>query len=191
MSEPSRREGHQYLPAETLAAVRQRVPILCVDMLPFRGARDARECLLIRRLDRSDSAGWAMIGGRVWIDEGLRDAAARHLRDALGDDAGWRTRDWDRPDLIGEYMRSELPGRPFDPVQHAVALTYTLEIEGDLELGGEALGAAWFSGANLPADGDFVFGQGTVIRRLLTIAASREPPGEWCEPVQGRGRNPT
>jgi ADP-ribose pyrophosphatase YjhB (NUDIX family) len=149
------------------------VPILCVDLLPRRSAGAGARYLLIRRQDRVGRLGWNMVGGRIRIDEPIGDAAQRHLTETLGSKVSPLARDWTAPDLIAEYARSPGGGAPVDPDQHAVALTYVVDLDGEPVAAGEATGFAWFEAESLPAAAEFGFGQGTYVHLLVGRASSK------------------
>lgn len=160
-----------FLPAEDYERIRAGVPIACVDVLPFRRAADGGpEVLLIRRSQRSERTGWALVGGRILIDESIAEAAERHLRETLGDSVAIAHRSWRVPDEVAEYRRGiahedDAEGT-YDPAQHSVALNYLVELSGEPEIGGEALEARWFGVGGLPERGEVVFGQHSLIARL-------------------------
>ena len=108
---------------------RATVPILCVDVLA-RG--DDGRYLLICRHDRRGATGWNLVGGRIKKDEHPSDAAARHIYDTLGTNVTWERFEWQRPTLVAEYVHAEKADGPFDPDQHALSLTYLIELKCEL-----------------------------------------------------------
>ena len=165
-----------FIPQPEYDRVRELVPIACVDLLPVQAGREGNECLLIRRSERGARDGWALIGGRIEIDESIGDAAARHLTETLGQSAriGGDV-DWGTPDAVAEYSRGDGTGQTgtFDPEQHSIALTYRIRIEvpdsrsGEApEAHGEALEARWFPAAAIPGPDSVVFGQHGLISHL-------------------------
>lgn len=166
-----------FLPAEEYARIRASVPLACVDALPFRRPpAGGAEVLLIRRTQRSERTGWALVGGRILIDESIAEAARRHLRETLGGGVEIAERSWRVPDEVAEYRRG-IPHEDdadgtYDPAQHSVALNYLVELGGEPELGGEALESRWFPLDGLPERGEVVFGQHSLIARLAASIGS-------------------
>jgi ADP-ribose pyrophosphatase YjhB (NUDIX family) len=163
--------GH--LPEDVYALVAASVPILCVDLVPRFAGDPARPYRLISRRDHKGDTGWCWIGGRVWIDERLGEAAARHLRQTLGANVSMRDRDWSRPDLVVDFERSERTDRPQDSRKHSVSLAWVVDSEGEPEPIGEASAIGRFGLDSLPPDSGFAFGLGPVIRRLVASDSAR------------------
>lgn len=145
------------------------VPILCVDVLPWTKSVDGGppRGFLIRRRDERGDLGWTLVGGRVNLDETLDDAVGRHIRSTLGSDVTWAPVDTSRPCLAAQYFRTKHPGHGFDPRKHAVSLTYLVEIDGSVHVGGEAHGGEFFPLDQPPSDAEVGFSQAGVIRTLL------------------------
>src|SRR5438309_1951881 len=74
------------LPDSEWKFVRDSVPIACVDVLPLRRdlSRNDRELGLIYRETPHQGRRWCLVGGRMFRNESLAEAAARQLRDTLG-----------------------------------------------------------------------------------------------------------
>jgi ADP-ribose pyrophosphatase YjhB (NUDIX family) len=166
---------HGFLPAEAFDWVRRRVPLVCVDLLPWRRFEQGLEVLLIKRRQRSERTGWALVGGRIMLDETIAEAADRHLRETLGDGVRAEPRSFDRPDEVAEYQRGPGPigEATFDPSQHSVALNYCVEVDGEVDAGGEALDLRWYAPVALPGPDDIVFGQHALIVRLAGLTGRR------------------
>jgi ADP-ribose pyrophosphatase YjhB (NUDIX family) len=165
--------GSGELPADEFEWILERMPLTCVDLLPFRRLEGAgTEVLLIRRDQRGQRVGWALIGGRVRIDESIAAAAERHARSSLGASVRVLGREWSIPDRVAEYRRGGAPdgNETFDPDRHSIALNYCVEISGQITAGDEALEARWFAHDGLPPSTDVVFGQHTLIGQLAGIA---------------------
>ncbi len=150
-----------WLDEHDFALVQRSVPVVCVDVLPWRPGEEGRELCLIERETPDEGLRWCLVGGRVRVDERLEDAVRREVRDALGLDVQDVP---DQPDLVAQYARRSGPG-PHDPRKHAVALTWLLRIQDEPVPGGEALAARWFPERALPEMG---FGQHLVAGRLLS-----------------------
>lgn len=159
--------GNRWLSPEDYSFVRERVPILCVDvLLSPRGRWSAVG--LIRRATYDGGDGWCLVGGRVLRDENLPAAVTRHVAATLG--AGLRL---DLATLqlraVAEYFTKPSPGELHDPRKHAVALTYTAACEGVPRPAGEATDFRWFDIGEL-GDVDFGFGQDSVVARVLATS---------------------
>src|SRR5947209_3371603 len=98
------------LSADKWAEVQQLVPVLCVDVLPWAVTADGPCILLISRVAEQGDPRWALVGGRVNLDETLQDAASRHLRTTLGDQITWSPPAVAHPATVGEYLRTRRTG---------------------------------------------------------------------------------
>ncbi len=162
--------GDRWIPAPEYARILARVPIACVDLLPLSADAAPRVGLIHR--DTPTGPGWCLVGGAVLRDEPLAAAVRRHLRATLG--AGADLRSLTYATTI-EYFTEPGIGDFHDPRKHAIAHTYTGVCAGTPEPSGEAERFAWFAADRLPADEDFGFGQGRVVRRLLDQLTSHGP----------------
>jgi ADP-ribose pyrophosphatase YjhB (NUDIX family) len=165
--------------------LRRLSPIPCVDVLPYREWTNAdgqqiREVGLIRRrVPRKEGGwteGWALVGGRVYYNESLKDAIDRHVVDTLDTTVTWDASiDSHRyPTTVGEYFPSLRPGEAFDPRQHSIALSYVVDLGGPPRAVGEALEFRWFALDEIPG-ADIGFNQWTVVKRLLERISHVQP----------------
>lgn len=161
------------LPAAQWRQIEGLVPIVCVDVLPWRVRPDGgREFVLIERVDDTgENHRYNLVGGRVLVDETLGGALARHLTETLGPDASWTFDDVGFPPCVEQYLRTPHDGYGYDPRHHAIALSYTFEVTGELEAGGEASGLGFFAEDALPGPSAIGFQQADVIYRLAKAAA--------------------
>jgi ADP-ribose pyrophosphatase YjhB (NUDIX family) len=140
------------------------VPILCVDALAVRRGV-ALEAGLILRETPHQGRRWCLLGGRVRRGEVLADALRREWHQALGPD--YMMGPVDGPTVV-EYQPDALPGRPHDPRQHSVSMTYTvIATEEPRTLGREALDFRWFTVDQVNSE-IVGFGQESVVTRSLT-----------------------
>ncbi len=153
------------LPSDEYERVVRLVPVICVDVLPWRSEGGSVAVGLIEREIELGARGWNMVGGGVYRGETLEAAIARHMRDTLGDDVDWEPIDTERPDAVEQYFPSPTGSFPVDPRKHAVALSFATRLDGTPRPQGEALGFSWFAADALPDV--YGFGQGAVIRRLV------------------------
>gem|GEM_PF-6030139 len=137
------------------------VPIACADVVITRNRLGSEtEVALISRRYRDGSLRWCHLGGRVGIDESLRESAIRHLTSTLivAGDARERLESLFPRECRApfEFFRVERPGElsGVDPDKHAVSWVYHLEwpwSDGpEVVAGGEALSVAWFKVSRLP-----------------------------------------
>jgi ADP-ribose pyrophosphatase YjhB (NUDIX family) len=152
------------LPAALWRTIQASVPILCVDVLPLRRVETGqREVGLIRRDTPHQGERWCLIGGRVGLNEPIAQAVDREVREALGEAARCEWTPTSQPHRIVEYFSDGRPGALLDPRQHALSLTFWVEISGPLTLGGEARDFQWFETRGLPDPAEFGFGQDQVV----------------------------
>jgi ADP-ribose pyrophosphatase YjhB (NUDIX family) len=156
---------HGRLPLPAFALTAKLVPIPCIDLLPYRVSAGAVEIGLIQRQDAAGVKVWNLVGGGIHRQEPLDAAAARHLETTLGPDISWERADFSRPEMIGEYLPVPGTAAGYDPRKHAIGMSYTVALAGEVSPRGEALDFRWFSRPEIPFS-EIGFGQGYVIRGL-------------------------
>jgi ADP-ribose pyrophosphatase YjhB (NUDIX family) len=165
-----RGEGHPgWLEAEQVETITSLTPILCVDILPVRDNNGDFEAGLIARTDYEGGETYAMVGGRVLRTETLDEAVTRQIRETLGDSVTWEGNFNDKmPDSLLQYFPEQREGEfGRDPTKHSVALTWLVEINGEVETGGEATEFRWFNVEKLPPKSLIGFGHWIMIEKLL------------------------
>ena len=156
------------LPRPAFALTTKLVPVACVDVLPYRVAQGAVEVGLIQREDAGGKIVWSLIGGGIHRCESVADAVTRHIHTTLGPHADWEKSDFSQPQAIGEYFPLRVAAAGYDPRKHAIGLSYTVLLSGEVLPQGEALDFRWFQEADVPIEG-IGFGQEHVVHRLLPI----------------------
>jgi ADP-ribose pyrophosphatase YjhB (NUDIX family) len=160
-----------WLPGYLYAMVRRCMPIACVDVLPYeiddRG--DVWIYPIVRDGEDGRRKGLALVGGRVRHGEDLLEAIGRHVHTTFGPHVTWTPPDVSRPEVVAQYFPQQRPDAGFDPRQHAIALSYPLEIHGSLGLpaGSEAHDIVPFLLPDRPGRRDVVFQQGHVVDALI------------------------
>jgi ADP-ribose pyrophosphatase YjhB (NUDIX family) len=162
-----------WIPEKQYEGILASVPIVCVDVVVFE-VRSGRLGLIFR--DTYDNKqGWCLIGGAVLRDEPIESAIRRQIFETLGGDV--RIVDSSIRFLgVVEYFTMKRPGEFYDPRKHAVAMNYSVEIEGNpVPDGAEALNFEWFDLGHLPFD-HFGFDQGRVLQKFgLVLDADLAP----------------
>jgi ADP-ribose pyrophosphatase YjhB (NUDIX family) len=157
--------GDRWIPEEEYKTIRNRVPIVCVDLLPVNNEQTLRVGL-IRRDTCNNRQGWCLVGGAVLIDEALDNAVVRHLSATLGSGMSLVSGTL-RMITVAEYFRQARPAALHDPRKHAIALTYLGEVTGNPAPTGEASDFQWFPPDQLPSGPEFGFGQDRVVNKLI------------------------
>lgn len=160
----------QWLPTEVWAQVQRSVPIVCVDVLAIQMDPETRTLShagLIWRNVMEGKQGWCLIGGRLLRDESVADAITRQMRDTLGAAVSFTLPEDPQPVYVGQYFTSQKPIGGIDPRQHAIGLTFAIEISGEIRPQGEALDFRWFEPDKLPAAHEFGFGQDRIVESVL------------------------
>ena len=138
------------------------LPIACADVVPVTTADDGRtiqQVGLILRNTPHEGKRWCIVGGRMWRNESLADAAGRQLRETLGPNVKFKI-DLDRqPDFVIQYFTTSRPIGLVDPRQHAITLAIVVPITGVMVPMGEALEFKWFDPSALPPAEQWGFGQ--------------------------------
>jgi ADP-ribose pyrophosphatase YjhB (NUDIX family) len=152
--------GAGKLPEADYLFVCDRVPILCVDILPVISGGNSFG--LIERDTPDGTRGLCLVGGRVYLDESLPDALMRHFHGTLGDNVSLELASLN---LVGvyQYYKKRRPGQLHDPRKNAVSVTYTGVMRGEAEPKGEAHGFHVFTLDDVPKLEEFGFDQGRVV----------------------------
>lgn len=163
------------IPAEEWRWAQRHVPIACLDFMPVRFESERLSAVGLIMRDSPQGPGWSLIGGRIYHNESTEAAAAWHLPLNLGPAARFRVVDWHRPDFVCQYFTEPRSGYPLDTRQHAISLTYLVEIDGEIAPVNEAHEFRWFDPERLPER--LSFGQETFLPRLVEIARERAAGG--------------
>lgn len=159
------------IPANEWRWTQRHVPIACLDFMPIRTTASRLEAVGLIMRDSPQGPGWSLVGGRMFHNESTEAAAARHLPLNLGPAVRFRALDWHRPDFICQYFTERREGFPLDTRQHAISLTYLVELEGEISPVNEAHEFRWFAPDALPER--LSFGQEVFLPRLVAIAHAR------------------
>jgi ADP-ribose pyrophosphatase YjhB (NUDIX family) len=155
-----------WIPDAEWSRVQALIPIACVDVLPTRHATGGLEVGLILR-DTPYGQGWCLVGGRILRNESLRDSILRQLTSTLGENIQVSLSERPRPSYVAEYFTERREGELHDPRQHALGLTFTLDVAGSISAQGEALDFRWFTLGELPPAREFGFGQRAVVEAIV------------------------
>ncbi len=157
---------------DEMAALRRKLPILYVDIVPVRldafGA--ISEVGLMLRADGSGRIVRSIVSGRVLVHEALREAVIRHVEKDLGPVALPKVPASLTPFTVAEYFPT--PGQSLfvDPRQHAVSLAYIIPMEGDCAPQSDALELSWFPAedmASSPVMDEMDDSHSVIVRRAL------------------------
>ena len=161
-------KSEHWLPVEDWRKVQRCLPIVCVDVLPIRRRQgELRDIGLVFRETPHQGRQWCLIGGRLQYNELLTEGVERELREALGDKIIFTCFGSDEPLKVAQYLPTPDKGELYDPRQHALALTYVVELSGEITPQGEALEFSWFPVAGLAEMQGIGFGQQPIIIECL------------------------
>ena len=165
-----------YLSEAELTAARNLVPIVCVDVVPWRRRANGslQAGLILRDMPGRAQPVWCHLGGRVRRGETLRGALVRHVTSTLVDVPLHLPAD-PQPAGAVQWFSTTDPVEEglqhgYDPRQHAVALVFDLHLDVDPRVvaGGEARDFRWWSPAELPEQQDTLWpGTRLTVRRAL------------------------
>lgn len=168
-----------WLDDEELALVRDRVPIVYVEAVPVRvdelGVVQKVGLLLRPMADGTISR--AIVSGRVYYGERIRDALLRHLEKDLGPLALPQIPPGVAPITIAEYFPNPDITGFYDPRQHAVSMVYMVPVEGDCEPSVEALTLTWHTPEEITrpeVSSEMTAGHDRIVRRVLAYAGRLE-----------------
>jgi len=148
------------------------IPIVCVDILPIQFAERGKKVKtfgLILRETPHQGQKWCTIGGRLLYGESLAEAIARQLHETLGNDITFKVSDDQQPVYVAQYASGTQIRHGFDaidPRQHAIGLTYCVEVNGNMYPQGEAFDFKWFQHDNLPSSEHFGFHQDRIVNAV-------------------------
>ncbi|MEI6269001.1 MAG: DUF4916 domain-containing protein [Methylococcaceae bacterium] len=159
-----------WLPDDEWRKVQKYLPITCVDVLPFRLDKgEIAELGLILRNTPHQGERWCLIGGRLQYNEVLTEGVDREIIEALGDKTITTLVGGGEPLKVVQYMPEMGRGEYFDPRQHAIGLTYAVELSGIVVPQGEALDFKWFSVSKIQTLEAIGFGQKQLIIDCLQL----------------------
>ncbi len=157
-----------WLSDQAWQAVQQKLPICCVDVLLTKRARSGISAVgLIHRHTPHQGCRWCLIGGRLLLNESLKAAIARQVRETLGAQAQCVLDSTAQPLLLMEYFSVRRERSLFDPRQHAIAVVFSARVRGPIKAQGEALDFRWFDLQRLPSAASFGFGQQKVVAECI------------------------
>ena len=152
-----------WLPEDEWSNVQKCIPIVCVDVLPFRFDQGKPfEFGLIFRNTPHQGKRWCLIGGRLQYKESIQEGIKREIVQTLGDKVKIKLKVNELAKVV-QYMPEMELGEYFDPRQHAISLTYTAVLSGIFLPHGEALDFRWFSINQIDEMDDIGFGQKKII----------------------------
>jgi len=142
---PDTEHAPGWISEDDLDLVRARMPIVYVEAVPVRvdDLGIVQEVGLLLRAMADGSISRAIVSGRVFYGERVRDALVRHLEKDLGPLVLPRISPDPSPFTIAEYFPNPDITGFHDPRQHAVSLAYVVPVDGECEPSAEALDLIW------------------------------------------------
>jgi hypothetical protein len=99
--------------------------------------------------------------------ESLGNAVQRQLHSTLGEEVDFQIASASQPTYVAQYRPFIGDGFQLDPRQHAIGLTYCIEVAGVPRAQGEAIAFDWFEPKALPQPQEFGFQQDHVVEACL------------------------
>jgi len=155
--------SRNWIPDDLFKTISGMLPIPCVDVMPVKRAKAGTQVGLIYRETPHQGRRWCLIGGRLRLNETLREAVRREIRSALG--AGVRLDGTFGQPFAVEYFSVRKGKALFDPRKHAISWTFPVEIRGKIRPANEALDFRWFGFSDLRAEKSIGFGQKEMLLR--------------------------
>lgn len=149
--------------------VQRSVPIACVDVLPVQLDASGKVAAvgLILRSTPHQGDRWCLVGGRLFRNESLTEAAARQISTTLGDEVTFQLLGDGQPLFVAQYFTEVRPLGNHDPRQHAIGVTFCATISGQAAAQGEAARFQFFAVNQLPQADAFGFEQDRVVRQCI------------------------
>ena len=148
------RDKFLYLKEETYKTIVNSIPIICVDIIPIKQVCKVWNIGIIRRSTGSESGKFAILGGRISLNETITEAINRHLLKDLGvvRFSFYKTNEVQKPFYVLQYFKGTKSKEPFgfDPTKHAIALTYLVEIKEVPLPKNEASEFRWITNKQIP-----------------------------------------
>ncbi|MCX6403405.1 MAG: DUF4916 domain-containing protein [Actinobacteria bacterium] len=165
----------QWLSSQDLDNIREKLPILYVNVVPVRIDNTGKisHVGLLLTVSPDGTITRSIVGGRVLHGELVRDSISRHILKDLGPVAFPRIPVSLQPfDVIEYFPDKEVTGYQ-DPRQHAVALSYVVAVTGECQPSQDALDLVWLSveeASNEKVRSEMYGGQDRVVRSALAHA---------------------
>jgi ADP-ribose pyrophosphatase YjhB (NUDIX family) len=164
-------ESSRRLNAADWKRIQDTMPICCVDVLPVTHGSTSSHIVqrvgLILRDTPHQGRRWCLVGGRLFRDESISQAISRQIGETLGPAARFSLPPDPQPAHVAQYFTTPRAANPVDPRQHAIGLTFVVDMEGDITPAGEAHHFEWFQLEMLPKPAEFGFGQDRVLAACL------------------------
>lgn len=165
----NKRDKFIYLSEDIYRTITDNIPVICVDIIPIIQI-DKIWCIgIIRRSTGSESGKYAILGGRIALNETIPEAINRHLLKDLGIHkfTFYKTTNEQSPFYVQQYFLGIKSERPygFDPTKHAIALTYLVTIKGRPIPKDEASEFKWVAKQQVPIQS--AFNQNTVMQEVF------------------------
>lgn len=151
--------------------IQKTIPIVCIDILPIivSAQHEVQKAGLILRKTPHEGDKWCTVGGRLFYGEPIRQGVLRQLSETLGE--GIQVKELGgQPLYVAQYAPSLEVQEGFDaidPRKHAIGLTYSVELTGDILPQNEALDFRYFTVQELERKQDIGFEQKAVILACL------------------------
>ncbi|MGB6499854.1 MAG: DUF4916 domain-containing protein [Thermoplasmata archaeon] len=167
------------------ADLQRRIPIACVDVLPFRWDHRPRPARLdIGLIERwypesgwpNARRVWCVLGGRQQMDETIPESIRSQISKTLGVAPAGAVPE--EPLTVVEYLpEPRRAGDPDDPRRHAIGLLFAVELPREiprpLPTGGDAIDFRWFERGDLPAKTEIGFGLSETLHRCVERLRAR------------------
>jgi ADP-ribose pyrophosphatase YjhB (NUDIX family) len=150
--------------------VQDTLPIACCDVVPVQmigNGQTIEKIGLIYRDTPHQGMRWCMVGGRMYRNESMAEAATRQLRETLGPEVQFQIDPQAQPDFVVQYFTSTRPVGFLDPRQHAITLAFVIPITGKIAAMGEAASFQWFDPTDLPPADEWGFSQNVVVQKCI------------------------
>ncbi|WP_175498870.1 DUF4916 domain-containing protein [Paenibacillus sp. NFR01] len=151
--------------------IQRWIPIVCVDILPIIASdqHEVQKAGLILRKTPHEGEKWCTVGGRLFYGEPIRQGVLRQLSETLGEEIQVNELG-SQPLYVAQYAPSLEVQEGFDaidPRKHAIGLTYSVELTGEISPQNEALDFRYFTVQELVDKQDIGFEQKAVILACL------------------------
>ena len=154
---------------ETYKTIVNSIPVVCVDIIPVRQIGEVWCIGIIKRSTGSEYGKFAILGGRIALNETIPEAINRHLIKDIGIHkfSFYRSNNVQKPFYVQQYLLGKTSKEPygFDPTKHAIALTYLVTMNDTPIPANEASEFRWITKHQIPKK--TAFNQDTVMKKVF------------------------
>lgn len=143
-----------YLSEDLYKTIVKNIPLVCVDILPVKKVNEEWRIGIITRATGPETGKPAILGGRIYYGELIKDTISRNLEADLGIKSYkfLEGHDESQPYYVQQYVHADSAKNPlgYDPTKQAVALLYLVKLDDEPQPKNEASNFYWINKTQIP-----------------------------------------